>query len=146
MYSAALTAWLSCFNHVCFFWTPCTLACQAPLSLIFPRQEYWSELSFPTPEDLPDPEIKPMSPTLTGRFFTTSATWEVALDRSPNLDGRRTGKGHFSFHSQRKAMSKNVQTPIPLHSFHILARLWLKFFKLGFSNMWTENFRCSNSI
>ena len=38
--------------------TPWTIAHQAPLSMKFPRQEYWSELSFPSPGDLPDPEIK----------------------------------------------------------------------------------------
>ena len=40
----------------------------------FPRQEYWSVLPFPPPEDLPDPGIKPVSlaaPKLAGRFFTT---------------------------------------------------------------------------
>ena len=37
----------------------------------FPRQEYWSWLLFPSPGDLPDPGIEPMSPTLAGRFFTT---------------------------------------------------------------------------
>ena len=37
----------------------------------FPRQEYWSGLSFPPPGDLPDPGIKPEPPSLTGRFFTT---------------------------------------------------------------------------
>ena len=45
--------------------------------------------------------------------------------------GRRTGKGQFSFQSQRKAMPKNVQTIIQLHSFHMLARLYSKSFKLG---------------
>ena len=53
---------------------PQTIACQAPLSMKFFRQEYWSGLPFPTPEDLPDPEIKPaslVSPALTGGFFTT---------------------------------------------------------------------------
>ena len=38
----------------------------------FPRQECWSELPFPTPGDLPDPEIEPVSPALAGRFFTTA--------------------------------------------------------------------------
>ena len=50
------------------------IACQAPLSMEFSRQEYWSGLPFPTPEDLPDPGIEPMSlasPALAGRFFTT---------------------------------------------------------------------------
>ena len=46
------------------FATPWTVACQAPLSLGFPRQEYWGGLPFPSPEDLPDPGIEPKSPTL----------------------------------------------------------------------------------
>ena len=53
------------------FSTPWTVAHQAPLSMGFPSQEYWSELPFPSPEDLPDPGIKDMSPALAGRFFTT---------------------------------------------------------------------------
>ena len=55
--------------------TPLTEACQAPLSMGFPRQEYWSGLPFPSPEDLPDPEIEPAAlafPALAGRFFTTA--------------------------------------------------------------------------
>ena len=44
---------------------------QAPLSMGFPRQEDWSGLPFPSPGDLPDPGIKPASPTLAGSFFTT---------------------------------------------------------------------------
>ena len=54
--------------------TPWTVACQAPLSMEFSRQEYWSGLPFPTPGDLPDPGIEPMhlvSPALTGGFFIT---------------------------------------------------------------------------
>ena len=43
------------------FVTQWTVACQAPLSMGFPRQEYWSGLPFPSPGDLPDPGIKPMS-------------------------------------------------------------------------------------
>ena len=44
---------------------------QALLSTGFPRQEYWSGLPFPSPEDHPDSEIEPASPALAGRFFTT---------------------------------------------------------------------------
>ena len=54
---------------------------QGPLSMGFPRQEYWSGLPFPPPGDLPDPGIKPMflmSPSLAGRFFTINAT--IPLD------------------------------------------------------------------
>jgi len=53
------------------FATPWTVALQAPLSMGFPRQEYWSGLPFPPPEDLPDPGIGPASPALAGRFFST---------------------------------------------------------------------------
>jgi len=40
----------------------------------FHRQEYWSGLAFPSPEDLPHPGIKPVSPPLAGRFFTIRET------------------------------------------------------------------------
>ena len=43
--------------------TPWTVACQAPLSVVFSRQEYWSELLFPSPGDLPDPGFQPASLT-----------------------------------------------------------------------------------
>ena len=52
---------------------PSTVAHQAPLSMVFSGQGYWSGLPFPIPEDLPDPGIKPASPTLAGGFFMTSA-------------------------------------------------------------------------
>ena len=67
-------------NHVQLFATPWTVALQAPLSMQFSRQEYWSGLPFPPPGDLPNPGIKPVSPTspaVAGEFFTTSSTWEA---------------------------------------------------------------------
>ena len=60
--------------------TPWTRAHQAPLSMEFSRQEYWSRLLCPPPGDLPDPGIEPdflRLPAQAGRFFTTSATWEA---------------------------------------------------------------------
>ena len=60
---------LSCVR---LFATPWTVACQAPLPMEFSKQEYWSGLPFPTPEDLPNPGIKPVSlepPSLAGGFF-----------------------------------------------------------------------------
>ena len=57
-----------------FVVTPWTVAHQAPLSMGFSRQEYWSALPFHPPGNLPDPEMKPaslVSPALAGRFFTT---------------------------------------------------------------------------
>ena len=51
-------------SHVRSFATPWTVAHQAPPSMEFSRQEYWSGLPFPSPGDLPDPEIEPESPAL----------------------------------------------------------------------------------
>ena len=53
------------------FMTPWTVAHLSPLSLRFPRQEYWSGLPCPPPGDLPDPGIKPAASALAGGFFTT---------------------------------------------------------------------------
>ena len=62
--------------------TPGTVARQAPLSMGFSRQEYWSGLPCPSPGDLPDPGTEPMSlvsPALAGGFFTTEppGNWEA---------------------------------------------------------------------
>ena len=69
--------------HICFYLllfshsvlsnsaTPMDCTHQAPLSMGFPRQEYWSGLPFPSPGDLSDPGIKPASPASVGRFLTT---------------------------------------------------------------------------
>ena len=54
---------------------PSTVACQAPLSMEFFEQEYWSGLPLPPPGDLPNPGVKPASPAspaLAGRFSTTA--------------------------------------------------------------------------
>ena len=56
-------------------------------------------------------------------------------------NGHRTGKDQFSLQSLWRAMSKNVQTMIYLHSFHILVKFCSKAFKLGFCRTWTENFQ-----
>ena len=63
-------------THHWLFATPWTAAHQSPSSLGFSRQEYWTELPFPSPGDLPGPEIEPMSlvsPELAGGFFTTES-------------------------------------------------------------------------
>ena len=55
---------------------------QAPLSMGFSRQEYWSGLPCPPPGALPNPGMEPMSlasAALAGRFFSTNATWEAKL-------------------------------------------------------------------
>ena len=75
-----LTDWcmLSHFSHIWFFVTLKNMAHQAPLSMGFSRQEYWSELPCSPPGHLPNPGIEPtsvISPALAGGFFTTSTTW-----------------------------------------------------------------------
>ena len=62
-----------------------TVARQTPLSMVFPRQEYWSEWPFPPPGDLPNPGIEPMSPVspaLADKFFTT----EPPVYKPPTFD------------------------------------------------------------
>ena len=54
-----------------------TVAHQAPLSMEFPRQEYWNRLPFSSPGDLPDPGIELTSPALAGRFFTTEEPGKI---------------------------------------------------------------------
>ena len=66
-----------------FFVAPWTVAHQPTLSMEFSMQEYWSRVSFPTSDDIPDPGAEPKSlgsPALRGRFFTTSTAWEVLAD------------------------------------------------------------------
>ena len=73
---------LSRLSHVQLFATLWTVACQAPLSKGFSRQEYWSGLPCPPPGDLPDPGTEPkspMSPVLAGGFFIASTTWEALI-------------------------------------------------------------------
>ena len=70
-------------SHVLFIAIAWTVAHQAPLSMGFSRQEYWSGLPFPSPGDLPKPGIKlvsPVSPALAGGFFTTSSTWKALFN------------------------------------------------------------------
>ena len=71
------------FSHVQLFVSPLTVAHQAPLSMGFSRQEYWSGLPCPLPGNLPNPGIEPTSltsPALADGFFTTSTTWEAPQD------------------------------------------------------------------
>ena len=61
--------------------TPWTVARQVPLSMEFSRQEYWSGLSFPSPEDLPNAriELESLSPALAGRLFATETPGKPKL-------------------------------------------------------------------
>ena len=88
---------LSHFSRAQFFATPWTIAHQAPLSMGFSRQEYWSELPYPPPRDLPSSGIEPGSPVLHEGFPCGSASKEFAYNAGdlgliPGL-GRSPGEG-----------------------------------------------------
>ena len=82
-------------SHVRLFATPWTVSHQAPLSMEFPRQAYWSGLLFPSPGDLPDPGVEPpppVSPALTGGFFITKPLEKPCLALEPLLLGSGPGE------------------------------------------------------
>ena len=84
--------WVKSLSRVRFFATPWTIASQAPLSMGFSRQEYWSGLPFPSPGDLSNPGIKPRSPALqadtlfskpTGKFFPNAILYTLWSCQTP---------------------------------------------------------------
>ena len=80
----------SCFGPVRLFAALWTVVCQAPLSMRFSRQGYWSGLPCPPPGHLPKPGIKapsPTSPALVGRFFSSSTTWGVSDQPQTSTSG-----------------------------------------------------------
>ena len=67
-------------SHVRLFVTPGTVAHQTPLSMGFSRQDYWSGLPFPSPGDLPNPEIKCWSPALQVDCVSTELPGKPEVD------------------------------------------------------------------
>ena len=88
-------------SHVRLFATPWTVTHQAPPSMGFSRQEYWSGLPFPSPGDLPDPGIKPGSPTL----------------QADTLTSEPPGVKHVLWNHTVEFVNKSTQNP-PLDSFY----------------------------
>ena len=113
---------LSHFSRVQLFVIPWTVACQAPLSMGFSRQEYWSGLPFLSPRGLPNPGMEPESPALTGRFFTTEPpgkpecghrTWEISpshwfWDCTERRQGMAWGAGSVSLDELSKKSSSQM--------------------------------------
>ena len=99
--------------------TPWTVARQAPLSMEFSRQ-YWNGLPFPPLVDLHNPGIKLisfMSPTLAGRFFTTSTTWEFPWrEGSKRGPARPSGSGKTS--TAYPGLVGLSGPPLPFHGNH----------------------------
>ena len=123
------------FNHVRLFANPQTEAHWAPLSIEFSRQKYWNGLPFPTPGNLPDPGIEPMSPVspaLGGRVFTAEppgkppcwfkkegAFWRVVLIKVEAMHAGTGVCGSLPF-SQFSCKPKTVLNNCPLKKVHIL--------------------------
>ena len=95
--------------------TTWTVTCQAPLSMGFSRQEYWSGLPCPPPGDRPNPEVKPTSPALAGGFFTTEPPGKPK--------GRRMRP--IAWHSQKEKRNRSGGNRTELEP---LSNLWLKVF------------------
>ena len=123
-----------------FLVTSWTVACQAPLSMGFSRQEYLSALPFPSPTDLPNPGIELGSPELQADSLPTELRGKpvsfvdvpcscesAALNMPANLENSAvaTGleKGQFSFQSQRKAMPKNAQITTQMHASKVMLKI-----------------------
>ena len=111
------------FSHVQLFATLWTVACQAPLSMGFSRQEYWSGLPYPPPEDLPDPGTEPvslMSPALVGELLTVWATqewqlWHYRLDGPEFEQAPGVGDGQGSLACCSPWGHKGSDTTEPLN-------------------------------
>ena len=73
-------------SRVRLFATPWTVAHQAPLSMRFSRQEYWSGSPFPTPGDLPDPGIEPRSPALQADALSSEPPGKPLESPAPQVD------------------------------------------------------------
>jgi len=96
-------------SHVWLFATSWTIACQAPPSMGFSRQDYWSVLPFPSPGDLPVPEVEPRSPELQADSLPSEPPgnhhlWSPLLFDNctwSDLHGRRKPEhsGRFEMHS-----------------------------------------------
>ena len=79
---SAVILWLKVksLSHVRLFVTPWTVTYQAPLSMGFSRQEYWSGLPFPSPGDLPDPGIEPRSPAWEADSLTSEPAGKQCMN------------------------------------------------------------------
>ena len=95
--SCAVLCCAQSLGRVWLFATPWTVTGQAPLSMAFPRQEYWSGLPFPPPGYLPDLGIKPASPALAGGFLTKVDSLPPNHLRSPDSSGapKNNAKCHY---------------------------------------------------
>ena len=88
--------WVKLLSRVRLFATPWTVAHQAPPSMGFSRQEYWSALPFPSPGDLPDPGIEPKSPALQADSLTSEPPRKSIPDANSHISELNKSVSLFS--------------------------------------------------
>ena len=121
---------LSHFSYARLFVTLWTVACQAPLSMGFSRQKYWSGLPFPSPEDLPHPGIKPMSSILQADSLLSKPPGKpLSLIRTLLITLGPLGcSGSSPFQGQQVgSLSLSLIPPLPCnetHSWNLGIRTW----------------------
>ena len=115
------TMFCAVLSRVQLFATPWTIALQAPLSMGFSRQEYWSVLPFPTPGDLPNPGIEPASlasPVLAGGFFNHCARgFSVKLPYDPIIP-------LLCIYPEKVIIEKDTYIPMFTAALFTIARTW----------------------
>ena len=122
---------------------PGTAACQAPLSMGFPRQEHWSGLLFPFPEDLPNPGIEPGSPAFAYGFFTAESpeilpTYHyICLKMSFKILKIRHawGRKRLTIYRCPEFLKSLTSTNLFSRTFHVILGLWHilpDFFQCGY--------------
>ena len=100
-------------HHVWLFATPWTVVCQSPPSMGFPRQEYWSGLPFPSPGDLPNPGIKPGSPTLQVDSLLSETPVDMSLSKLQEIVKDKGGGHKESDTTERRNNNKLCALPLP---------------------------------
>ena len=107
-------------SHVQLFATPWTIALQVPLSMEFSRQEYWGELPFPTPGDLPNPGIEPASCiSCTGRqilyYCTTWKSHDLVQPNKINKYFKTSASSTITCHTDAIWVCAHVCIPKSVH-------------------------------
>ena len=101
-------------SRVRLFATPWTVAYEAPLSIEFSRQEYWSGLSFPPPRDLPDPGIKPRSPALQADALPSEPPGKLKAEEPEIKLPTSAGPSKKQENSRKTSISALLTMPKPL--------------------------------
>ena len=105
--------------------TPWTVTHQAPLSMGFPRQEYWSGLPFPSPGDLPDPEIKPRSPALQAGSLQSESPIHIRgfPDRSVGKESACNARDSSSIPGLERSAGEGIGYPLQYCWASLIAQL-----------------------